>query len=57
MFNLSPEGNLVQACYLLYSGLRYLDSCGVKIIQVMPIPQKGLGIALNDRLTRASYKE
>ena len=57
MFNLSPEGNLVQACYLLYSGLRYLDSCGVKIIQVMPIPKKGLGIALNDRLTRASYKE
>ena len=57
VFNLSPEGNLVQACYLLYSGLRYLDSCGVKIIQVMPIPKKGLGIALNDRLTRASYKE
>ena len=56
MFNLSPDGNLVQACYLLYSGLRYLDSFGVDIIQVMPIPQKGVGIAINDRLKRASFK-
>ena len=57
MFNLSIEGNLVQACYLLYTGLRYLDTCGVEIIQVMPIPQKGIGIAINDRLTRAAFKE
>ena len=57
VFNLSIEGNLVQACYLLYTGLRYLDTCGVEIIQVMPIPQKGIGIAINDRLTRAAFKE
>ena len=57
MFNLSNEGNLVQACYLLYTGLRYLDTCGVEIIQVMPIPQKGIGIAINDRLTRAAFQE
>ena len=56
MFNLSPSGNLFQACNLLYSGLRYLDSFGVKIIQVMPIPMKGVGIAINDRLKRASFK-
>ena len=53
MFNLSPSGNLLQACNLLYSGLRYLDSFGVKNIQVMPIPMKGIGIAINDRLRRA----
>jgi hypothetical protein len=41
---------------LLYSGLRYLDSFGVKNIQVMPIPMKGIGIAINDRLRRASYQ-
>ena len=56
MFNLSPSGNLFQACNLLYSGLRHLDSFGVKIIQVMPIPMKGIGIAINDRLKRASFK-
>ena len=56
MFNLSPSGNLFQACNLLYSGLRYLDSFGVKNIQVMPIPMKGIGIAINDRLRRASYQ-
>ena len=57
VFNLSTEGNLLQACYLLYAGLRYLDTCGVRLIQVMPIPQKGIGIAINDRLTRAAYKK
>ena len=56
LFNLSPNRNLIQACYLLFSGLRYLDSCGVENIQVMPIPNKGVGIAINDRLKRASYK-
>ncbi len=56
LFNLSPNKNLIQACYLLFSGLRYLDSCGVENIQVMPIPNKGVGIAINDRLKRASYK-
>jgi len=54
MFNLSPDGNLIQAGKLLYSGLWFLDSTGVKIIQVMTIPKVGIGIAINDRLTRAS---
>jgi L-threonylcarbamoyladenylate synthase len=53
---LSPTKNLFQACFLLYSGLRYLDSQGVKNIQVMPIPNEGVGMAINDRLKRASYK-
>ena len=57
VFNLSNEENIIQACYLLYAGLRYLDTCGVKIIQVMPIPKKGIGIAINDRLTRAAHKQ
>ena len=56
LFNLSPSKNLFQACCLLYSGLRYLDSKGVKNIQVMPIPNIGIGVAINDRLQRASCK-
>ena len=57
MFNLSDESNLNQAAELLYSGLRFLDSKGVNVIQVMPIPKIGLGIAINDRLSRASSKD
>ncbi len=55
-FNLSPTRNLFQASNLLYIGLRYLDSLKVKNIQVMPIPMKGIGVAINDRLKRASFK-
>jgi L-threonylcarbamoyladenylate synthase len=57
MFNLSLDGNLIKAGELLYSGLRFLDSSGVKVIQVMTIPKIGIGIAINDRLTRASSDE
>ena len=57
VFNLSDERNLTQAAELLYSGLRFLDSKGVNVIQVMPIPKIGLGIAINDRLSRASSKD
>ena len=57
VFNLSDERNLIQAAELLYSGLRFLDSKGVNVIQVMPIPKIGLGIAINDRLSRASSKD
>ena len=53
-FNLSPSENLLQAASLLYEGLRYLDSYNLKYIQVPPIPMRGLGKAINDRLIRAS---
>ena len=57
VFNLSDERNLIQAAELLYSGLRFLDSKGVNVIQVMPIPNIDIGIAINDRLSRASTKD
>jgi L-threonylcarbamoyladenylate synthase len=34
--------------------LRKLDSTGAKTIAVMPVPEIGLGEAINDRLTRAA---
>jgi L-threonylcarbamoyladenylate synthase len=34
--------------------LRALDASGAKTIAVMPIPQEGLGEAINDRLQRAA---
>ena len=53
-FNLSPSGDLREAAANLYLGLRELDERGVSVICVSPIPNEGLGIAINDRLQRAS---
>jgi L-threonylcarbamoyladenylate synthase len=52
--NLSPKGDLVEAAANLFAYLRALDASGAKTIAVSPIPQEGLGEAINDRLTRAA---
>ncbi|MCW5694762.1 MAG: threonylcarbamoyl-AMP synthase [Pseudolabrys sp.] len=54
MLNLSPTGDLVEAAAKLFSHLRRLDAAGVRIIAVMPVPNEGLGEAINDRLARAA---
>lgn len=54
IFNLSTSSNLREAAANLYLGLKKLDETGVKKICVSPIPNEGLGIAINDRLQRAS---
>lgn len=54
VFNLSKSGDLREAAANLYLGLKKLDETGVKKICVSPIPNEGLGIAINDRLQRAS---
>ncbi|HEX2840000.1 L-threonylcarbamoyladenylate synthase [Hyphomicrobium sp.] len=52
--NLSPRGDLVEAAAGLFASLRALDRTGAKTIAVMPIPEHGLGEAINDRLRRAA---
>jgi L-threonylcarbamoyladenylate synthase len=52
--NLSPRGDLIEAAANLFSHLRALDAAGARAIAVMPIPRKGLGEAINDRLERAA---
>ncbi len=54
MLNLSPSEDLAEAAANLFSYLRRLDAAGAKSIAVMPIPQHGLGEAINDRLARAA---
>jgi L-threonylcarbamoyladenylate synthase len=54
MLNLSPRGDLVEAAANLFSHLRALDRRGAKMIAVMPVPDEGLGEAINDRLKRAA---
>src|ERR1043166_8563742 len=48
MLNLSPAGDLVEAAANLFDHLRRLDASGTSIA-VMPIPNEGLGEAINDR--------
>lgn len=52
--NLSPSGDLREAAANLFAMLHRLDGTGVEIIAVMPIPDTGLGEAINDRLRRAA---
>lgn len=52
--NLSPTGDLTEAAANLFRMLRDLDRPGFTRIAVMPIPDVGLGAAINDRLKRAS---
>jgi L-threonylcarbamoyladenylate synthase len=52
--NLSTSGDLAEAAASLFSALRALDASGAGSIAVMPIPNEGLGEAINDRLRRAA---
>jgi len=52
--NLSPTGDLREAAANLFAYLRALDALKPSRIAVMPIPEGGLGEAINDRLRRAS---
>ena len=52
--NLSREANLAEAAANLFDYLHRLDEMGAEKIAVSPIPEKGIGIAINDRLRRAA---
>lgn len=52
--NLSPSGNLVKAASRLFDLLHEADESPKPRIAVAPVPDEGLGIAINDRLRRAA---
>ena len=52
--NLSESGDLHEAAANLFAMLRSLDRPDVSGIAVAPIPDEGLGVAINDRLRRAA---
>ncbi len=54
--NLSLTGDLIEAAANLFAALRRLDAAGAATIAVMPIPEAGLGEAINDRLRRAAVR-
>jgi L-threonylcarbamoyladenylate synthase len=51
---LSSNGDLKEAAANLFSHLRALDATGAPTIFVAPVPETGLGAAINDRLRRAA---
>ena len=56
--NLSPSGDLNEAAANLFAYMRIAETHGeYKGIAMSPIPQTGLGLAINDRIRRASYQE
>lgn len=57
VMNLSQKGDLVEAAANLFGYLRALDKVGARGIAVMPIPDHGLGEAINDRLRRAAIPQ
>jgi len=58
VFQLSASQDLTEAAANLFTGLRELDTRAAQLdlsgIAVMPIPEQGLGLAINDRLRRAA---
>lgn len=52
--NLSPSGDLAEAAAMLFRHFHTLDQMDAAQIAVAPIPETGLGAAINDRLRRAA---
>jgi L-threonylcarbamoyladenylate synthase len=52
--SLSPSGNLLEAAAILFSLLHEADASAKPRIAVAPVPDQGLGVAINDRLRRAA---
>lgn len=53
-FNLSPEADVRQAAANLFAALHLADASAAARIAVAPIPEEGIGAAIQDRLNRAA---
>ena len=56
--NLSAKGDLLEAASKLFAYMRLAEThTEYRGIAMSPIPESGLGLAINDRIRRASYQE
>lgn len=55
-YNLSPTADLAQAAAHLFDALHRADASPYRSIAVADIPDKGIGVAINDRLKRAATR-
>ena len=53
---LSEQGDLREAAANLFAAVRSLDSLGLDLIVVRPVPEVDLGRAIMDRLRRAAAR-
>lgn len=53
---LSKEGNLAEAAQNLFAAMRLLDAMDIELIVAEKLPERDLGRAINDRLSRAAAK-
>ena len=52
--NLSPDADMREAAAHLFAALHMADASAAERIAVAPIPNEGIGVAINDRLRRAA---
>ncbi len=55
--SLSLSGDLTEAAANLFDALHRADAADDAAIAVAPIPEHGVGVAINDRLRRAAHKD
>ncbi len=53
---LSKAGDLIEAAARLFDALHRADASDRAAIAVAPVPEDGIGLAINDRLTRAAAR-
>lgn len=54
---LSPgRADLAEAAHGLYAALHHLDALGLKLLLAERMPEKGLGVAVNERLEKAAAR-
>jgi L-threonylcarbamoyladenylate synthase len=53
--SLSPAGDLTEAAARLFDALHRAEAVPASAIAVAPVPETGVGIAINDRLRRAAH--
>lgn len=54
---LSPTGDLREVAAHLFAAMRRLDEAGLDFIIAEPVPEKGLGVAIMDRLRKAAARD
>lgn len=52
--NLSKNGDMLEAAANIFAALHHLNKIDARKIAIAPIPDTGLGLAINDRLARAA---
>ena len=56
VYTLSEDGKALEAAANLFDLLHTIDKIGVQVVHAQQAPAEGLGLAINDRLTRAAAK-